>query len=585
MKNHYLTSSLVAAMALLSPCLASAQKANLPATEDKWVLPYGGTVPQYSYKAVNFYDNHNNLVRQAEYGKKNSTTDDLYLSKYSYYEYDEQGHLTLTYWRQGMWDDQTNEVSFKAPKDSVSYKYNEQGQLVEKTEATKRTTYEYDAEGNLQKESLYSRRNNVCQRVTTYSDYVAPQCPQMAVSESDVYDFYRYKEAYTYNEAHQKLSYEKYTEKQVVGEDGEETSVQKVVSQSTKWTYDAVTGRMSSEVTATRPFENSELAPSDSIAYTPVDGDNNRIQRTDYEYNAEIGQWVTRGGYHIITYQDYDASVAVELSVKHVEGSINNYAVSFPFTGNAGLGGMTYHIYRDGREIAVADFTAEGAVDPKTNVYTYVDKQVESGAHDYFVQTVHSDELETESYGMNVSNVVCVDHEVELPAVQNLRLATYKKDRQYGYMVTVAWDEPKDAELYGLQRYNVLIDGSEWADNYNTDGKELEWNVPLETKTSRSDVAIESVYPYGKSRATINIYMKDVIAGISQEVSSGLHTTYTGHVLHLSAPANVKVYSAAGQCVQTGSQVTSVSLDPMPSGTYLMLVEHNGNVSTLKVVR
>ena len=564
--------------------VAPAKVDHLPAFEESWIVPFGGTIPAYNSKSQYFYDNENRLVRVAEYAVKTiGKGDDMYLNKYYYYEYDDQGHLAVTFSRQGNWDDQTDEFYFMTPKDSVRYTYNDQGLQTEKLERFFRTTYEYDAEGHLTKESKFMRSNNLCTQAISYGGYVAPGCPTTITSESDNVEYLRYKATFTYNEAHQPVLYERYKETMVDGGEGGETQVVKTVTERNVWGYDEATGRKLYEVVAARIFEGGDLMLTDSTAYDVVDGDANRIKVTHYD-NTD-GQWSGNGAYSITTYQDFNTNNAVSLSAALVDGSVNDYQISFRIPDAALMGGYQYHIYRDGSEIKQADFTEEGAVDPTTQVYTYVDQDVAFGAHDYFVQTVQVEEMGEKVADLNVSNIVKVSHETELPTVRNIHYGTYRRSTTYGYLVKVTWDAPEEAEKYKLQRYNVLIDDSEWADNYNTDGQETEWEVPLETRTSRCSVVIESVYPYGSSRTGVNVSMKDVLASIDQSVVDGVHSIYTHGVLHFSAPTEVKVYDVAGKCVKTASQASEVSLEGLPTGTYAVLVEHQGEVSVMKVVK
>ena len=596
MKQHYSRTSMLAMAATLCALTASAQQAtppqsavspervdHLPYLEESWVIPYGGKEAKYNDQTQYFYDNQNRLVRKAEYAVKTvGVADDMYLNKYYYYEYDEQGHLTVTFNRQGKWDDMTDELYYMAPKDSVVYTYNEQGLQSEKLERFYRTTYEYDADGNLVKESKFMRSNNFCMQTISYAGYVAPGCPTAITSESDNADYLRYKATYTYNDAHQPVLYEKYKETHVDGGDGSEDQVTKTVTERNVWGYDEATGRKLYDVLSSVLFEGGELTLTDSTAYDVMDGDVNRIKSTHYEYFD--GKWTNNGGYHVTTYQDYNTDNAVDISVAYVDGSVNDYRLTFQIP-DAAIMGYQYHIYRDGREVKVADLTEEGAVDQSTKTYTYVDKDVETGAHDYFVQTVQVNEMGEKVADLNVSNVVKVNHEVELPTVRHIDYSTYRTSAQLRYLVKVTWEAPEEAEKYKFQRYNVLIDDSDWADNYDTDGQETEWEVPLETRTSKCDVVIECVYPYGKSRAGVTVSMKDVLAGIDQSVTEGVSSVYSNGVLHFSAPAQVKVYDVAGKCMKTASEASEVSLDNLPSGTYAVLVEHDGEVSVMKVVK
>lgn len=564
-----------------------AQEARLPYQEDTWIRPTieGATDKVMSKRELHFYNSQNNIARTVTYSVRNRDgLVELTLEKYTCYDYDAQGRLAATYTRATKYSSDRLSKVLQTPKDSVTYTYNDQGQVAEKLEKSLRTVYAYDAEGNLYQESVYVRSTGVCMKVLTYSGYVAPKCPSLVSTNSELYDYYNCKEGYTYTADFKPLTYEKWTEQTVDNPEAGTSETKKIPSERYEWVYSASDGTLAGKVHFMQDWESSDLARVDSVGYVKSE-DGSCIKAISYSYNSKTGSWIEdKTGATIQSYyQDYNGSLARKLTVKEVKGSLNDYAVTFDLPA---MGNYRYYIYKDGQLLKEAKMSDEGAVNPSTMKYTYTDKDVATGLHDYFVQTVRVDEM-GQLIPMNISNTVSVMKTLSLPPVENLHLVTYRRDRENGYYVTVAWDKPANADEYNWQRNEVYV-GETIAvpSNTNSDGQETEWDVPMYTKTYKETVRVAAVYLTGKApEVSIDIYMADVIDGITQAVSNGVDVTYTGHVLHLSTPANVKVYTVAGQLVKVENAATKVSLENENAGSYLLLIENEGKVNVLKVQR
>lgn len=580
MRNFVALAGLALAAGSVLPSFA--QKARLPYLDETWIVPYitGGTEYTLSYRTQHFYNAKNQLVRDAKYGfKLNGQTS--FLVEYTCYDYDDSGRLAVTYTRKASYDDESGKTTMAQPVDSVVYTYNEQGQLVQKTAKRNYYTYSYDADGNLSEEKMFVTATGLCQTVKTYSGYVAPECPALVVTTSDLYDYYNCKEAYTYNSFNKPVTYEKYTE--TAGEDASE--VVKNVTEKYHWVYDDA-GTLKGKAHYAAFFSGMPVTAQDSLGYTVMEDNKDCEVSKNYRYDSEQGAWIenvtAQMGYTY--YNDYAGSLAVNVDVNPVEGTVNDYAISFKLPEFALIGSYAFNIYRDGQLIKEDHLSDMSLIDPKTMTFTYVDKQVTSGLHDYFVQTAYLSEL-LEQTPKNVSNVVEVNKVIDLPAVQNLRLADYRRDRDKGYVIKLVWDAPEHAEDYELQRYNVYEDSwSKVAVNKDEDGQAQEWEQAMATNTTKRTMRVECVYPYGCSEAvSIDLFMKDIIEGISQVVASDVKTTYANHVLQLSQPSNVKVYNVAGQLVKAANGVSEVSFETESAGSYVVLVEKDGKVSALKV--
>ena len=559
-----------------------AQNVRLPYLDETWMVPYmdGGTEPILSYRTQHFYNASNMLVRDAKYG---FTFDgESFLVEYSCYDYDDSGRLAVTYTRRATYDDVSGKTTMGQPIDSVVYSYNDQNQLVQKKAKRNYYTYSYDADGNLSEEKQYVTASGICMKVLTYTGYVAPDCPTLVETKSELYEYYNCKEAYTYNSFNKPVTYEKYTE--TTAEDG--TEVVKNVTEKYYWYYNDA-GVLKGKAHYAAYFSDMPLTAQDSLGYAVATDNSDCEQCKSYIYDSEQGVWIEDATARInyTYYNEYAGNLAVNTTVSPVEGTVNDYSVSFKLPDFSSIGSYAFNIYRDGQLIKEAHQSDEGAVDFQYMTYTYVDKQVASGLHDYFVQTVCLSE-QLEQTPKNVSNVVSVRKDFTLPPVQNLHMVDYKRDREKGYLVKLAWEAPENAADFDFQRYNVYENAySDVVANKDTDGQALEWEQAMSTNTAMRTVCVESVYPYGTAKVYIDLSMEDIIEGISQTVSSNVEAKYANHVLHFSHPANVKVYNVAGQIVKTENGVNEVSFETEGTGSYVVLVEKDGKVSVLKVQR
>ena len=566
-----------------------AQEARLPYQDDTWIRPTveGATGKVLSKRECHFYNAQNNLARTVTYSVRNRDgLVDLTLEKYTCYDYDAQGRLATSYTRNTRYSSDRLSKELQTPKDSVIYTYNDHGQLAERTEKMLKTVYSYDADGNLYQESVYVRSTGVCMKVLTYSGYVAPKCPSLVSTDSELYDYYNCKEAYTYTSDFKPLTYEKWTEKRVENPDAATSETKKIPYERYEWIYSAKDGTLEGKVhygNNNGDYETSGIYRVDSTGFVKND-DGSCIESVSYVYRQETNSWIenTLGRSIQSYYQNYNGGLARKLTVKAVKGSINDYEVTFdlPIMGN-----YRYYIYKDGQLLKEAKMSDEGAVNPNTMKYTYTDKDVVSGLHDYFVQTVSVDER-GRLIPMNISNTVSIMKSISVPPVENLHVVSYTRDREAGYYVKVAWEKPANADEFKWQRNNVYV-GKTIAvpSNTNTDGQETDWDVQMDNKNSKETVRVEAVYATGKAEVSIDLYMNDIIDGISQVVSNGVDVTYANHVLLLSAPANVKVYTVSGKLEKAVNAVSSVSLENENVGNYILLIENEGKVNVLKVQR
>ncbi len=565
---------------------ATANPNHLIAEEERWGSSMGDA-SGITQRTLYFYDNQNRLVRKASYGKDYSTGE-YTLSYYYTYNYDENGRLLLTCSRQwGLYDG--DEYGFNTARDSVKYTYNDLGQVTRKTEPSTFSDYTYDADGNIATETIYNKATQwvaeSVRQTITYSGYVAPNCPTHVESAARS-EYLAYKSDRKYNAANQLVYSDKYTETETTGDDGMPVITKNVTARS-EYGYDEATGRQLYSVNYSKAFENGDLIPTDSIAYTVDNDDPNRIRETSYTWDswADTPAWVSYSTYNVGVYRDFDPSVSAKLAVAPVENRLNSNKLTITLPECAAIGGYNFQIYRDGVLIGSVDFADEENFNIDDMTYTFVDNAQKNGQHDYYVVTLASDEMGDNQTMLNCSNLAIVDNYTELPAPTNVHATNYYKNGSDN-IVTVAWDAPAYTDEMGFLRYNVMMQNARTADNHEADGQATEWDVNFYTFYDQRTFCVQAVYTLGKvSSESVTIVLNDVISGISQAAADGTAVSFDGTTFHLGAKANLKVFNTAGQAVAAAADASSVSLQALPKGVYVISAENGGKVNAYKVVR
>ena len=555
-----------------------------------------GDATGITYRDSYYYDGLGHLLRLVSAGR-DYKTDEFDLTKITYYIYNDKGQLTDSYFRQkGLYDIGIDKVLNPVAKDSVAYSYNEAGQLTRKDEKYFYTTYEYDANGNVVKEEKRYKTGDKIYQSQVYSKFIGKDLPTHVVSSSEQIDSYKYEENREYNQLGQLTKSEKYVISEDIDPDTElPVEVTKTIGLYKAEYYD--NGVLKDYVEYIQDYYGN-LAANDSIAYTPTDTPM-RYMRTDYSWMNDgngQGKWSANLGGSTVyyLYQTLAEEASTHIAVTPDPEKMNCNKVEFTFPEFALVGQYRFDLYRDGLYVESADFTDPKKFDAEKMVYTFVDDSLSNGYHDYFVRTMVGDEMGEEFTGWNISNAVTLSNYTELPSVQNLHLTDYRQKGSY-YYVSFAWDDlsEEDKAKYGFKRYDVVLAGDRAADNADPEGQEGQnlygnvnkWEIMAYNKAYTTKVDVQGYFKYGRSHAYVDVVMSDILEGISQTAANGVETSYSAHVLHLSQQSNVKVYNAAGQMVNQANGVQSLSLESQPKGTYLLLVESNGKVAVLKVVR
>lgn len=582
MKNLYfqLTAAALLTAALAVPAEAGAQKATKVAVVEVYGDPMmGGT--DMTMQTVSFYDSQNRLVRKAAYDQDGA------LSQYYTKQYNAAGQLTLDFSR--TWGLQNNGLyGFFAPTDSVTYEYNADGQLAAENQTYYIYQYAYDTDGNLVKKTqLYKNTytgETTEQNVTTYSDFVAKDCPTK-MEYTDLMYGDSYVATLSYTEDGKLLA-----ELDSCYDDG--TTL--VFKQSKHYTYNA-DGTLASYVghqrSAVYDYDTWEITgyvivATDSVVYTAES--TTRTKEETYYYDSYNKEWSKNATYSVTETREFDGQTAPQISVAVVEGKINTNRITLTSVPDAS-GISVYDLYRDGVKIHRFDSSTAGS--------TYDDEGLFNGEHEYFVQTVVTAATSSTETGKNVSDVVTVKNAYQLPAPTNVHGVSYDDNyvTEYGNTTTalnIAWDAPAYTDEMQFKGYNVM-QASTWGDSFynatNPQQQETTFTFDLYNYyTEMSDIFIQAVYEYGVANSdTVTIAVADLPLATSVVSVKGnlAEVSYREGTISLSDAANVRVFDTAGRLVAEDRATTSLSLATAPKGVYIVAVERDGKLEMLKVRR
>ena len=534
-------------------------------------MMYGGDDLQSS--VVSLYDSNNRLVRKLELDPTGV------LKTFSTFNYNADGLLTFRY-NQNYQLLFADRYGLSDPTNTTEYEYDEKGNLICEKGPSETYKYEYDADGNITKKERYEFDywTNTTSLVQTfvYSDFLPHtiNCPQRCISSSETHASYNYVVMMEYNDNCDLLKEMQYS----LDDNGGGT-----YSNSTIYTY-SENGQLKSKVryqmTDIWDYETwtqigSEDLPVDSVVYTPLDEYREKMETYSYYSYNEDEPWSKSPSYTILEAREFDGSLVPGIKVETLEDKVNTNKVTLEVPDNM-PSDYVYDLYCDG--VKVATLTKD--------VNVYVDESQVNGLHEYFAQTVTKSEG---GEGLNVSDIVTVENNVNLPAPTNVRgLDKGKTDDEYPTTcMTVAWDAPKDVEGLGFLGYNVFA-SSEYYDSQENDEAltDTKFTVNMYNYYTEKNLYVQAMYLYGTSNSdTVLIKMDDLPDATSIE---GVNTVagkvaYSNNTVTTAKAAKISVMDASGKKVGEADNATSLSLDNMPSGIYVVSVQCDGKLSVVKV--
>lgn len=524
---------------------------------------------QMTHKRISLYDGENRLQREATYGL--SYTNEWEIEYFKTYTYNEAGQLAASYSQKYGVHDGTD-LAFIDNRDTVTYDYDEAGNMVKTSMQAEgyNMLYEYDEEGRVVKEckqmpDYYDQYEGDFYNMweITYSAFNAFGQPD-SIHSTGLYDTDKYFGVYTYDEQGRKTSARTWTLADTTNVKMETwTYYAEGDTAMVYWVHEWFYG-----------FDNGERR----TVYTY---DNGNVNRTKEQIQTLVnGEWVNEITYTITELSEMNPDAVAKLSVadgKSVNQVLepNSAVLTITLPESAITGTLALDVYRHG--IKLARLNATDAVDGKL---TYIDEGVKNGTVDYYVQTVLINELLETEDALNISNVETYTHYVELPVVTEIKCTSARMEGGV-YYATIEWTAPTDTTGLAFQRYNVMLDQMKAADNGETDGQALSWEVNC-GYTGKVNLYIQTVYKYGKANSEmVGIDCQAVIdaQGIEATGAEAQVTVKNGVVF--AAAARLSAYNAQGALV--AETVNVLDLNTQPAGVYLVKVETAESVKTVKV--
>lgn len=535
----------------------------------------GERVGQMTHKKVSLYDGENRLRREATYGL--SYTGMWEIEYFGTCTYNQEGRLAMTASQKyGIYDG--TDLAFVDNKDTVTYEYDEEGRKVKETlqAGGYSIAYEYDEEGRLVKETkLVPDYNNTygggeyAIYEITYSAFNSFGKPD-SIHSTGLYDGEKYFGIYTYDEKGRQTGTHTWTLA--------DTTDVKIET----WTYnDDATNDTIMIYSVHEWFGEFDMGEKRTLQ-TYDNGNTNRIK--EQKQSLANGTWVNDATYTITELSEMNPDVVPMLEIndaKQTNHAIENNSVVLSITlpEAAVTGTIAFDVYRHG--ILLSRLNMADAIDGKL---TYIDEGVKNGTYDYYVQTVFINELLEIEEPLNISNVETYTHFVELPAVKEIK-CTNARLEDGTYYATIEWMTPADTVGLAFQRYNVMLERMKAADNAETDGQVLTWEVNC-GYTGKVNLYIQTIYKYGKANSEmISIDAQAVMdaMGIEETQTDAPWVRIDGQVLNIAKAGNVVVYNAQGIRMLEADAVTTLDLNVLPSGIYLVKVETVKGVKILKV--
>lgn len=546
----------------------------------------GQRVGVMTHKKISLYDGENRLQREATYGYSYADAATGSESKWEIeyfkgYTYNEDGQLTMTASEKYGIHDGTD-LAFIENQDTVTYEYDEAGRMVKENLQIGgySMVYEYNEAGQLVKEikqlpDYWNTHEGDFYNMyeITYSAFNAFGQPD-SIHSTGENEGDKYFGVYTYDEKGRKTALNTWTLK--------DTAVVKMET----WTYydDEATANDTVMVHWTHEWFYGFDQGEKRTVYTYDNGNTNRTK--EQVQTLANGTWINEATYTITELSEMNPEAVAMLEVTngeiissvHEPLPLNTAVLTITLPEAAVTGTIAFDIYRHG--ILLARLDATDAVDGKL---TYVDEGVKNGIYDYYVQTVLINELMETEEALNISNVVTYRHYVELPAATGLKCTSARME-DGTYYATIEWTAPADTAGLAFQRYNVMLEKMKAADNLETDGQTLTWEVNC-GYTGLKNLYIQSVYKYGKANSEmISVDCKAVIKAQGIEgTMANAQVTVKGGIVLAAVPARLTAFNTQGAVVAEATDV--LDLNALPAGIYLVKVETAEGVQTVKMRR
>lgn len=476
MRNFLLATMLLCILPLIGANAASDKKIRIQNT-------YGDAMGEidtsHVAKQVEFmYDKAGRLSRKVTKSALHDGNNTLVLSNYGRNLYDENGHL----YKYDSWNyaaDSEGTYHFTVSKsDTISYEYNEKGQLAKESNVSYYYVYGYDDAGHMTTREKWVNSSSGLVKNTweTFSDFDSFGNPQSVTCEARA-SYNAFTGTFTYDAKGNKTSYVTY-------------KTDETLKSAEYWDYDA-----QDHVTLYQKKAISSGAETDGTKTVyQWSADGSSVSYRTYTYSSSTGVWNFKAASKIE--EEYSTLATDNAPVVKAEQSQTSNDVTMTITSGQG---KQYKFYCD------------GLLQTTSGSLTYTVASLENGTHDFFVQDPET--------GI-ISDVVVLDVQRQLPSATNFKATKSSKDSNGYYQVTVTWTAPTDTDGLTLKEYNVkrvTSYGSSTLNDAAIDASATEATVSFGIDTEY-DLFLETVYAEGKANtASIHVNAKDLEGRISND--------------------------------------------------------------------
>lgn len=523
-----------------------------------------------------YYDTNNRLVRESLAGRlsgDNPQTPDVVekagdymVTSYKLYNYTEAGDLAEVKEMEYRVNQGSN-MSWTEPVTVETYTYDDAHHCTGKADDSRSYAYTYDGD-NLVKEVQSSVGTGNVLYTKIYSDFVEGQTnlPRRAVKDG-TYTSNQRTYDYTYDEAGHLVSLKTYKFGEVErDDDGNLVSATNGTPEYDEtWTYDSE-GRPTLYLKQKWNESKQEWVNSSKTEYEQTaTGD----REVSYSWTTGADKW-TSGRPVVNTYSDYYTGTTPQnFAVAAVEDQLNTVGITATAPYES-WDSPTYYVYRNGVNIG------EVTSDVTLSRFSFTDAMVENGTWDYFLMA----NTHTNNATVQVTTPVTISFDTPLTPVTNVWSTSAAIDNG-NYKLSVAWDAPEsDIPVKG---YNVYSDIKSYTKNPAPDndinlnlitGTSYDYSWSTENPSTK-DVYVEVVYTIGRIRSDKFTFDVAKLTAINEAsaAAAGLEVSLAGRTLQISGDnLGVQVYDLTGRRCATSAAATTVSLDTLPAGTYVVNV-------------
>lgn len=551
-----------------------------------------------SRRTYYYYNTAGKLLGSIDFGREYGKDDVFAPTDLVKTIFDENGNITnKDSYQWGVYD--FDDYAWQKTKNPESFAYDEEGRLASDTTSTKYNVYTYYDDGTLESKSTYAKSTKSLLQKITYSNYDENGNP-WHYSSTGAYSSYEYEGDVEYDDDGNKVLDFQYKVMDDPDMPGETKNVGK---QYEEWTYE---NGILTLYTKSMFNEQGEAVPYVKDVYTPVDGDPNVVAVADSTYSEYNDTWYASGQpvrYYYADFSDMADMTAMEFAAEPDAELPNTVNLMFSMPQLAFSQQCKVIVYRDC--LPVDTVNTRDAYNEKLGYCTYQDKGLKNGSYTYFLQPIFSpssefgpmdldgsDTAEEEWTGYYCTNSVQVKLHIDLPKVTDLALTSGRVERtgsitslRENYYAGLSWKNPADSDKYGFIKNSIYFVGAGVSETDTTNIAATNAEVLLYDEDAEAYVVTS--YQYGKAISdTIAVKLADVknlATGIQTlTAADGLKVSFEGNTVTLSTEANVSVFATDGRKVCAEQGTRSLSLDSLPSATYIICVEKNGKASAYK---